>query len=348
MIELIVFDIDGVITDGSVIIDSHGNEQKRINLKDIDGIYELHRKGYKLAAITGENTDIVNYFEKRFPWDYFYRGNKKKKETLIQIEKITGINRKNICYIGDGKYDLDPLAYAGLGICPADAIAEVKYAADIILQHNGGEGCIWELVSVLENYHHQDVAESCFYSNLEEHIHVFKMLFTNQECMRTVFAIGDKIMNIFKNKKTLYLCENDDHLSNAQVFKSAYIRCFSEKMDIKVWSAHPSVWKKEAVKEYAQKVSVFQSEKKIYDGDILFGILTNNTGENVEEVLKYGSENGMITVLLTGAFENASLYRFVDYVIKIPSSNPIRIQEACQFISHVVAEYIKFKMFGRK
>ena len=59
MIELIVFDIDGVITDGSVIIDSNGNEQKQINLKDIDAIYELHNRGYKLAAITGEDTDIV-------------------------------------------------------------------------------------------------------------------------------------------------------------------------------------------------------------------------------------------------------------------------------------------------
>ena len=81
MIELIAFDIDGVITDGSVIIDSNGREQKIINLKDVDAIYELQRKGFKLAAITGEDTDIVNYFEKKFPWDFFYRGNKTKKET---------------------------------------------------------------------------------------------------------------------------------------------------------------------------------------------------------------------------------------------------------------------------
>ena len=103
MIELIVFDIDGVIADGSVIVDSNGNEQKKINLKDIDAIYELHRRGYTLAAITGEDKDIVDYFEQRFPWDYFYRGNKTKKETMQQIEQSTGINRKNICYIGDGK-----------------------------------------------------------------------------------------------------------------------------------------------------------------------------------------------------------------------------------------------------
>ena len=80
MIKLLVFDIDGVLTDGSIIIDSNGKEQKKINLKDIDAIFCLKRKGYRLAAITGEDKEIVSYFEKRFPWDYFYRGNKCKKK----------------------------------------------------------------------------------------------------------------------------------------------------------------------------------------------------------------------------------------------------------------------------
>ena len=74
MIKLFVFDIDGVLTDGSVTVDSDGNELKKISLKDIDAVFELHRRGFLLAAVTGENTEIVNYFEKRFPWEYFYRG----------------------------------------------------------------------------------------------------------------------------------------------------------------------------------------------------------------------------------------------------------------------------------
>ena len=63
MIRLVVFDIDGVITDGTVIVDMNGTEQKKINLKDIDAIFELHREQFKLAAITGENTEIVHYFD---------------------------------------------------------------------------------------------------------------------------------------------------------------------------------------------------------------------------------------------------------------------------------------------
>lgn len=150
-IELIVFDIDGVLTDGCITVDADGNESKRINLKDVDAIFELHRRGVRLAAITGEDTRIVDWFEQRFPWEYFYRGNKEKLETLKRIEKDSGVYAKNIAYIGDGKYDVEPLRYAGKGFCPANAIDSAKSAADVILQKNGGEGCVWELIDYLED-----------------------------------------------------------------------------------------------------------------------------------------------------------------------------------------------------
>lgn len=134
MIRLVVFDIDGVITDGTVIVDVNGTEQKKINLKDVDAIFELHREGFRLAAITGEKTEIVRYFENRFPWDYFYCGAKKKTEILQEIEQKEQILPEEICYVGDGKYDVEPLEHAGLGICPADAIDRAKQAANMILQ----------------------------------------------------------------------------------------------------------------------------------------------------------------------------------------------------------------------
>ena len=149
-IELIVFDIDGVLTDGCITVDADGNESKRINLKDVDAIFELHRRGVRLAAITGEDTRIVDWFEQRFPWEYFYRGNKEKLETLKRIEKDSGVSAKNIAYIGDGKYDVEPLRYAGKGFCPANAIDSARSAADVILQKNGGEGCVGELIDYLD------------------------------------------------------------------------------------------------------------------------------------------------------------------------------------------------------
>lgn len=349
MIELIVFDIDGVITDGSVIIDSRGNEQKRINLKDIDGIYELHRKGYKLAAITGENTEIVNYFEKRFPWDYFYHGNKKKKETLIQIEKITGINRKNICYIGDGKYDLDPLTHAGLGICPADAIAEVKYAADIILQHNGGEGCIWELVSVLENYHHQDVAESCFYSNLEEHIHVLKKLAANSQWIETSIEIGNMLIDVFEKERPLYLYGSGRIAITLQYMAEELRYCFQKRnLNVKIELVIEKSYAQDEHKKENSDIFVPLIEDKAQSRGILFGISISDTDEKIGNILQCAKKSGIISVLLTEEVKSAELSDLADYVMTIGSCDCTVIGEAHRFITYLIVEYIEKRMFGRK
>ncbi len=198
-IELIVFDIDGVITDGSMIVNADGIEMKRINLKDVDAIFELHRRGYKLAAITGEDTPIVDYFEKRFPWEYFYRGSKTKKDAMLQIEQGTGISAENICYVGDGKYDVEPLRYAGLGICPANAIDAARMTAKMILQNNGGEGCLWELLSILEEYNDDTSPRNYVYRRIEKHTDIFKTIATDRELMDSIVRVGDSIVDIFQS-----------------------------------------------------------------------------------------------------------------------------------------------------
>ena len=152
MIKLIIFDIDGVITDGTVIVNEDGYEQKKINLKDIDAIFELKKRGFMLAAMTGEDSTIVSYFQRRFPWDSFFKGIKDKVSTIKEIQNSANIDKSEICYIGDGKYDVEALKYVELGICPKDSIDKVKSAADIILKNNGGHGALWEIVSILDYY----------------------------------------------------------------------------------------------------------------------------------------------------------------------------------------------------
>ncbi|MEG2770073.1 MAG: HAD hydrolase family protein, partial [Oscillospiraceae bacterium] len=226
MIKLIVFDIDGVITDGSYIVDMNGNEQKKINLKDVDAIFELDRRGFLLAAITGEDTKIVDYFEKRFPWKYFYRGNHTKKEAMQLIENNTHICREEICYVGDGKYDVEPLNYAGLALCPANAIDKAKEVSDIILQNNGGDGCIWEIISILENYNNTQTAQNYFYQRLYEHTNILKKLASDQAITSQVMEVGDRLIEIFKNNGGLYLCGNGGSAADAQHIATEFISRF--------------------------------------------------------------------------------------------------------------------------
>lgn len=349
MIELIVFDIDGVITDGSVIIDSNGHEQKQINLKDIDAIFELHRRGFKLAAITGEDTEIVDYFEKRFPWEYFYRGNKTKKETMKQIEAGTGISREKICYIGDGKYDIEPLTYAGLGLCPANAIDKAKNAADIILQNDGGKGCIWEIISILEKYNDDNSAHNYFFRRLEEHTQIFKKLASDQEVTDTVMQIGDRIIDILKKNGGLYLCGNGGSAADAQHIATEFIsRFYKERPGLNAEALTVNTSTLTAIgNDYSyERVFARQLEAKAKPGDMVIGITTSGTSKNVLEALRYAEEHGIETVLLMGGFENPELDNVADYIIKVPSLITPRIQEAHIFIGHVIAEYVEHRMFG--
>lgn len=351
MIELIVLDIDGVITDGTVIIDSHGHEQKQINLKDIDAVFELHRRGYKLAAITGEDTEIVGYFEKRFPWEYFYRGNKTKKETMRQIEESTGINRKNICYVGDGKYDVEPLTYAGLGLCPANAIDRAKHAADIILQNDGGKGCLWELVSILEKYNDGISLHNYFYQRLEEHEDIFKKMASDQKLMNAVMGIAGEILELLPKGGQVFLCGNGGSAADAQHIATEFIsRFYRERpaMNAEALTVNTSTLTAIGNDYSYERIFARQLEAKAKSGDMLIGISTSGRSKNVLEALRHAKKNGIITVMLMGNHEIPELDELCEYVVKVPSKITPRVQEAHIFIGHTIAEYVEYKMFGEK
>lgn len=349
MIELIVFDIDGVITDGSVIIDSKGTEQKQINLKDLDAIYELKRQGFWLAAITGEDTEIVNYFQDKFPWSYFYRGNKTKKDTIKQIEASTGIDRSHICYVGDGKYDVEPLAYVELGLCPANATDKAKEAADIVLQNDGGRGCIWEIISLLEHYNNAECPYHYFYHRLKEHTDIFKKLASDMELTDAVMNLGNRIVDVFLQGGALYLCGNGGSAADAQHIATEFVsRFYQERQGLNAEALSVNTSTLTAIgNDYCfEKIFVRQLEAKAKPGDVIIGISTSGNSKNVVEALQYAKKKNMVTALLMGGFENPGNENIADYMIKVPSMITPRIQEAHIFIGHLLAEYVEHKMFG--
>lgn len=349
MIKLVVLDIDGVITDGSVIIDIQGNEQKRINLKDIDAIFELNKAGYKLAAITGENTPIVEYFKNRFPWDYFYQNSKRKTDAMDQIAASEHITVKEICYVGDGKYDVEPLLYAGLGICPRDAIDRVKDASDIILHNDGGQGCLWELVQILRKQNDTELPENYFYRRLAEHESIFKLMASDQKLMGDVMKLADDIGDVMQKQGQLFLCGNGGSAADAQHIAAEFVsRFFKERRGLaaEALSTNTSIITAIGNDYSYERVFARQIEAKGKEGDILIGISTSGKSKNVLEALRHAHDNGIKTVMLMGDFLNLELVDFCDYVIKVPSEITPRIQEAHIFIGHTMAEYVENKLFG--
>ncbi|OQA84042.1 MAG: 3-deoxy-D-manno-octulosonate 8-phosphate phosphatase KdsC [Lentisphaerae bacterium ADurb.Bin242] len=150
MIKAVLLDIDGVLTNGKVIVDSQGNEFKSIDFKDIDAVFEMKRRGIKIGLLTGETTPITLFFKERFKPDFFYNGCKNKPAALAEIMEQSGISADEICYAGDGKYDIQIMKLVKYAASPANAIPEVKEISNILLERNGGDGCVWELMEKLQ------------------------------------------------------------------------------------------------------------------------------------------------------------------------------------------------------
>ena len=351
MIRLVVFDIDGVLTDGTIIVDQAGNEQKHVNLKDIDAVYSLKQSGYSIGVITGEDTKMVDYFEHRFPWDYFYRGCKQKKQALLEIIETSGFSEPELCYIGDGRYDVEPLQLAGFSVCPADATEPAKVAADLILEHDGGAGCIWELVELLNRVNDQRFAYRYFYERAYEHTVVFKRMLADYRLMDTVREVGDMVADLLKKRHCLFLCGNGGSAADAQHIATEFIsRFYLERpgMNAEALTVNTSTLTAVGNDYSFETVFARQLEAKADAGDVLFGLSTSGRAKNVLEAMRCARERGIATVAFIGEHEVPELELVADYIIKVPSKVTPRVQEAHIFLGHMIAEYVEEKNFAEQ
>ena len=147
--KLILIDVDGVLTDGRVTMDIHGNETKTICYRDLDAIAVGRRAGYDFAFVTGEDTEMVRVLAKRFFIERVYAGSKDKLKAMRDISKEYNIPLSGLLYIGDSDRDAPALEAVGLGIAPADASASAKAAAHVQTDCKSGYGVLLEVVDKL-------------------------------------------------------------------------------------------------------------------------------------------------------------------------------------------------------
>ncbi|MBC8490923.1 MAG: HAD hydrolase family protein [Bacteroidetes bacterium] len=145
-IKLLVLDLDGVITDGTVSITEDGKESKRFSYHDLDAVSRAYRAGLKIAVVTGENTPIVKTITDRFGIKKVISGAKDKLEALKTLSIEYDVPIENICYVGDSDRDAPAISAAGLGLSPANGTNIAKDSADHCLDSNGGNGAIAELI----------------------------------------------------------------------------------------------------------------------------------------------------------------------------------------------------------
>jgi len=151
-IEMLVLDVDGVFTNGLVSVSSDGELFKSFSLRDGMGLEKLRNTGILVAVITSENSTIVEMRMNKLGINELYMGVKDKYARLNEILRLKNLNRSQVAYIGDDINDLTNIVSAGWGICPQNAILEIKTNSDIVLNNNGGDMAIREAVEFIINY----------------------------------------------------------------------------------------------------------------------------------------------------------------------------------------------------
>jgi len=144
MIKLTAFDVDGVLTDGSITYDENGTEYKTFNAKDGQGIVRLNEAGIITAIITARDNGTVTHRAHNLKIKELHQGQKNKIAKLEELMEKYGISFDEVAYIGDDLPDICILEKVKLAACPADAVDEVKSVANWISSKNGGRGAVRE------------------------------------------------------------------------------------------------------------------------------------------------------------------------------------------------------------
>jgi len=143
-IKLLILDVDGVLTDGRITINDRGEEVKSFSVKDGLGLKMLMSTGIKVVIITGRKSTVVAHRAKELGIDQVWQGVDDKKALCKKIIREKGLQKNEVCCIGDDLPDLAMFTEAGLRIAVADAVKEVREGADFVTKKNGGFGAVRE------------------------------------------------------------------------------------------------------------------------------------------------------------------------------------------------------------
>ena len=145
-VEAIVFDVDGVMTDGGIVPLADGDFLRKYNAKDGYALAYASSHGFNIGVISGGFGKTLESRLNRLHIEHRYLGCMDKIAAIDDFIAKTGVKRENIIYMGDDIPDLEVLRYIGIPVAPADACSEVLQTAVYVSERNGGEGAVRDII----------------------------------------------------------------------------------------------------------------------------------------------------------------------------------------------------------
>ncbi len=148
-VRLLAMDVDGVLTDGGIIVHADGTETKRFNVADGLGVQLVIYSGIPVAWISGRGSEAVAKRADELGVTHLYQNTKNKSVALAELLGRYALTQANIAYIGDDLNDLPAFSLAGVKFAPANAIGEIKAIADFVTERPGGSGAVREVCDTI-------------------------------------------------------------------------------------------------------------------------------------------------------------------------------------------------------
>jgi 3-deoxy-D-manno-octulosonate 8-phosphate phosphatase (KDO 8-P phosphatase) len=145
----LVFDFDGVLTDGGLWWGPGGEEWKRVCFADIMGVSLARRTGLTLGLISGEDSPLVDRYAHKLLIQHVAKGCRDKAQALRKFAAAAGIELSDICFMGDDVNDLPAMEIAGFSAAPSNALPGIIVRADFVSTKPGGNGAVRELVEAI-------------------------------------------------------------------------------------------------------------------------------------------------------------------------------------------------------
>lgn len=155
LIRTFVFDMDGVLTDGSLLIDNHNNWLRRMNVHDGYALQLAVKENFRVIIISGSESENVKHRLSRLGITDVFMNIKNKEKFIRDFAEEEGIALNEMLYMGDDIPDYFCMQIVGVGACPANAVFEIKEIASYISPSNGGEGCVRDVIEKVLKLNHK-------------------------------------------------------------------------------------------------------------------------------------------------------------------------------------------------
>lgn len=148
-IKFFLLDVDGILTDGKIIIDGSGNELKAFHIHDGHGIYLLRRGGIEIGIISGRSSKAVECRTKELDIKEVHQNALDKVRVYEDIKARYNLSDDEVAFMGDDLIDIPLLQRVGLSATAVDAVRDVKAIVDMVTEKRGGEGAVREVIDFI-------------------------------------------------------------------------------------------------------------------------------------------------------------------------------------------------------